>query len=420
VGAPAADDLDANALRDAAATASRTSAKLGARLGIRVPASGVDAAQAGQVLTEGALLARYRYTALKAEHPEKPLSALVINVTGADSGAVADGIRTGVVTSRASAIARDLANSPPAHLTAVALADVAATLGDAHGFTVEAFDREQLIEMRCGGLLGVNAGSTEEPRMLVLRYTPEGEPTGHLGLVGKGIMYDSGGISIKPSDPMHLLMKMDMGGAAAVLGAFTALRDLGVPATVTGWLMCTDNMPSGTAVKLGDVLTARNGTTVEIKNTDAEGRLVMMDALALAVEEGVDAVVDIATLTGAVLVALGPATAGLFGNEQGIIDQVKAAGAAVDEPVWQLPLEKKYRKTLDSEVADIANLGGPYAGSTTAALFLAEFVGEVPWAHIDIAGTMNVDADESWRSKGATGYGARLLAELARDFTPKA
>ena len=420
VGAPAADDLDANALRDAAATASRTSAKLGARLGIRVPASGVDAAQAGQVLTEGALLARYRYTALKAEHPEKPLSALVINVTGADSGAVADGIRTGVVTSRASAIARDLANSPPAHLTAVALADVAATLGDAHGFTVEAFDREQLIEMRCGGLLGVNAGSTEEPRMLVLRYTPEGEPTGHLGLVGKGIMYDSGGISIKPSDPMHLLMKMDMGGAAAVLGAFTALRDLGVRATVTGWLMCTHNMPSGTAVKLGDVLTARNGTTVEIKNTDAEGRLVMMDALALAVEEGVDAVVDIATLTGAVLVALGPATAGLFGNEPGIIDQVKAAGAAVDEPVWQLPLEKKYRKTLDSDIADIANLGGPYAGSTTAALFLAEFVGEVPWAHVDIAGTMNVDADESWRSKGATGYGARLLAELARDFTPKA
>ena len=332
----------------------------------------------------------------------------------------ATGIRTGVVTSRASAVARDLANSPPAHLTAVALADVATTLGDAHGFTVEAFDREQLIEMRCGGLLGVNAGSTEEPRMLVLRYTPEGEPTGHLGLVGKGIMYDSGGISIKPSDPMHLLMKMDMGGAAAVLGAFTALRDLGVPATVPGWLMCTDNMPSGTAVKLGDVLTARNGTTVEIKNTDAEGRLVMMDALALAVEEGVDAVVDIATLTGAVLVALGPATAGLFGNEPGIIEQVKAAGAAVDEPVWQLPLEKKYRKTLDSEVADIANLGGPYAGSTTAALFLAEFVGEVPWAHIDIAGTMNVDADESWRSKGATGYGARLLAELARDFTPKA
>ena len=420
VGAAAADEVDANALRDAAATASRSSAKLGGRLGLRVPQTGVDAAVAGQVLTEGALLARYRYTALRTEHPEKPLTAVSVAVTGADGGAVADGIRTGLVTTRATSIARDLANSPPAHLTATAMGDVATALGEAHGFAVESFDREQLIELRCGGLLGVNAGSTEEPRMLVLRYTPEGGSTGHLGLVGKGIMYDSGGISIKPSDPMHLLMKMDMGGAAAVLGAFTALRDLGVPTTVTGWLMCTDNMPSGSAVKLGDVLTARNGTTVEVKNTDAEGRLVMMDALALAVEEGVDAVVDIATLTGAVLVALGGATAGLFGNEPGIIGQVQAAGAAVDEPVWQLPLEKKYRKQLDSEVADISNLGGPHAGSTTAALFLAEFVGEVPWAHLDIAGTMQTDADDAWRSKGATGYGARLLAELARDFTPKA
>jgi leucyl aminopeptidase len=308
VGAPAADDLDANALRDAAATASRTSAKLGARL----------------------------------------------------------------------------------------------------------------TEMGCGGLLGVNRGSVEPPRMIVMRYQPEGEPTGHLALVGKGIMYDSGGINLKPSDESHSQMKNDMTGAAAILAAMTALREVGCRARVTAYLMCTDNMPSGSAMQLGDVLTARNGKTVEVKNTDAEGRLVMMDGLSLAVEDEADVIVDIATLTGAVLVALGPATAGLFGNEPGIIEQVKAAGAAVDEPVWQLPLEKKYRKTLDSEVADIANLGGPYAGSTTAALFLAEFVGEVPWAHIDIAGTMNVDADESWRSKGATGYGARLLAELARDFTPKA
>ena len=182
--------------------------------------------------------------------------------------------------------------------------------------------------------------------------------------------------------------------------------------------MCTDNMPSGSGYKLGDVLTARNGTTVEVKNTDAEGRLAMMDALALAVEEGVDAVVDIATLTGAILVALGQSTAGLFGNDQALVDQVKAAADSVDEPVWQLPLERKYRKQLDSEVADISNLGGSFAGSTTAALFLAEFVGETPWAHVDIAGTMQVDADEAWRSKGATGFGARLLAELARDFTP--
>jgi leucyl aminopeptidase len=418
VGAGPAADLDATALRDAAATAARSTARLGGRLGIRVPENGVGAADAGHALTEGALLARYRYSALRREHPEKSLTALALAVAGADTAELEDGIRPALVTSRATSVARDLANAPPAYLTATAMADVAADLGAAHGFEVESFDKAQLVEMRCGGLLGVNAGSAEEPRMVVLRYTPEGEATGHLGLVGKGIMYDSGGISIKPSDPMHLLMKMDMGGAAAVLGAFTALRDLSVTTAVTGWLMCTDNMPSGSAYKLGDVLTARNGTTVEVKNTDAEGRLAMMDALALAVEEGVDAVVDIATLTGAILVALGQSTAGLFGNDQALVDQVKAAADSVDEPVWQLPLEKKYRKQLDSEVADISNLGGSFAGSTTAALFLAEFVGETPWAHVDIAGTMQVDADEAWRSKGATGFGARLLAELARDFTP--
>ncbi len=289
-------------------------------------------------------------------------------------------------------------------------------LGAAFGFEVETFDKAALIELGCGGLLGVNAGSTEEPRMVVLRYRPQGTPTRHLGLVGKGIMFDSGGISLKPSDPMHLLMKIDMGGAAAVLGAFTALRDLGVEAAVSGWLMCTDNMPSGTATKLGDVLIARGGTTVEVKNTDAEGRLVMMDALVLATEDEVDAIVDIATLTGAALMALGKSTAALFGNDQSLVDAVFAAGTDVAEPVWQLPLEKKYRKQLDSEIADIANLGGPHAGATTAALFLQEFVGETPWAHVDIAGTMHTDTDDAWRSAGATGFGARLLAEVARTF----
>jgi leucyl aminopeptidase len=300
------------------------------------------------------------------------------------------------------------------------MAGVAELLGGRFGFQVEAFDKGQLIELGCGGLLGVNAGSAEEPRMIVLRYSPDGEPTGHLGLVGKGIMYDSGGISLKPSDPMHLLMKMDMGGAAAVLGAFTALRDLGATARVTGWLMCTDNMPSGSAYKLGDVLTARGGTTVEVKNTDAEGRLVMMDGLVLATEEGVDAIVDIATLTGAALRALGSTSSVLLGTSQPLVDRVAGVATAVDEPAWQFPLQRKYRKQLDSDVADISNLGGADAGATTAALFLAEFVGDTPWAHLDIAGTMQSDSDDAWRSKGATGYGARILAELAKDFTPVA
>lgn len=413
---PAAE-LDATRLRDAAAAAARATARLASRLGVVVPSAGaLDARRAGAALAEGLVLGRYRYTAFTSEPKDRPLEAAELLVAGAATADLAAGIADGLVAARAASVARDLANTPPAYLTAARLADVAADLGSRFGFEVESFDREQLVELRCGGILGVNAGSAEEPRMIKLRYAPPGARE-HLGMVGKGIMYDSGGISIKPSDPMHLLMKMDMGGAAAILGAFTALRDAGVTTAATAWLMCTDNMPSGSAYKLGDVLTARNGTTVEVKNTDAEGRLAMMDALVLAVEEGVDAVVDVATLTGAALMALGTSTAALFGNDPDLLGRVKAAAATVDEPVWELPLERKYRKQLDSEIADISNLGGPHAGATTAALFLAEFVGETPWAHPDIAGTMQTPTDDSWRSAGATGFGARLLVELAAERT---
>jgi leucyl aminopeptidase len=415
VGLGESADLTADTLRDAAATAARATAKKGGRIGLDVPPTSVPANALAAALVEGAALARYRYTALKSDNAQARLALLQLKLSG-DAAALAAGVERGRIGARAAAVARDLANTPPSHLTASDLAGVAADLGEQYGFAVESFDKAQLIEMACGGILGVNAGSEEEPRLIVLRYRPSGQPTGHLGLVGKGIMYDSGGISLKPSDPMHLLMKMDMGGAAAVLGAFTALRDLDVPATVTAWLACTDNMPSGSAYKLGDVLTARGGTTVEVKNTDAEGRLVMMDALVLATEEDVDAIVDIATLTGAALLTFGKSRAAVLGNHSGMITLVEQAAASTDEPVWQLPLEKKYRKQLDSEIADLANLGGPHAGSITAALFLEEFVAGTPWAHLDIAGTMAADADDSWRSAGATGFGARLLAELAKTF----
>ncbi|WP_296666121.1 M17 family peptidase N-terminal domain-containing protein [Demequina sp.] len=416
-GAGDLDELTVDVVRDAAATAARALASTADVLTLTLPASELAVEAAVAAATEGALLARYRYRSLQAEPKDKPLSRLGVEVAGADAAQVESGIAAGLVGVRAAVVARDLGNSPAGFLTATDMADVAAQLGARFGFEAESFDREQLVALGCGGLLGVNAGSTEEPRMVVLRYTPDGAPTGHLGLVGKGIMYDSGGISLKPSDPMHLLMKIDMGGAAAVMGAFTALRELGTTARVTAWLMCTDNMPSGSATKLGDVLVARNGTTVEVKNTDAEGRLVMMDGLSLAVEEGVDALVDIATLTGAAMMALGKSRAALFATDDALAARVEAAAADVDEPVWRLPLERKYRKQLDSDIADIANLGGPHAGATTAALFLAEFVGETPWAHVDIAGTMQAEADDSWRSTGATGFGARLLARVAQGFS---
>jgi leucyl aminopeptidase len=253
--------------------------------------------------------------------------------------------------------------------------------------------------------------------MIKLTYRPAGEPTGRLALVGKGIMYDSGGIALKPGDEVHAQMKNDMSGAAAVLASMAALGALGGTAQVTGYLMCTDNMPSGTAMALGDVITMRGGTTVEVINTDAEGRLVMADALVLATEEGADAIVDIATLTGACMRALGTQVAGVFGSDQGLVDQVRAAAEIVDEQVWQLPLERRYRKELDSTVADLKNIGGANAGAITAALFLAEFVGDVPWAHLDIAGTAQSGGDAGWQTAGCTGFGARLLAELAAGFT---
>ncbi|CAM5328617.1 leucyl aminopeptidase [Leifsonia shinshuensis] len=416
VGSGASGDLTADVLRDLAATFARA-ASSSAALGLRLAQTGaVPPARVGQVVAEGALLGRYRYSELKSAPAVTELTRVEVLVDEAPSSAVADGLPTGAVTARGAALARDLANTPPGHLTATDFADLAEELAGDFGLEVEVFDRERLVELGCGGLLGVNAGSAEEPRMIRLRYVPAGESSRHLALVGKGIMYDSGGISLKPSDPMHLLMKMDMGGAAAIFGALSSLQDLSCTTTVTAFLMCTDNMPSGSAYKLGDVLMARGGTTVEVKNTDAEGRLVLMDGLVLATEERPDAVVDIATLTGGALMALGPARAALFANDQGLADAVVAASRSTDEKVWQLPLETSYRKLLDSDIADLANVGGPYAGATTAALFLREFVGETPWAHLDIAGTMQSDSDDAWRSKGATGFGARLLAELALHF----
>jgi leucyl aminopeptidase len=315
-------------------------------------------------------------------------------------------------------LARDLANAPPAHLTATHIAEIAQELGATAGLDVEVFDKDALVEMGCGGLLGVNAGSAEQPRMVKLIYRPQGTPRGHLSLVGKGIMYDSGGISLKPSDAVHATMKNDMSGAGAVLAAMGTLRQLDCPTAVTAWLMCTDNMPSGTAMKLGDVITMRGGTTVEVVNTDAEGRLVMADALVLATEEPTDAIVDIATLTGACLRALGPQIAGVMGNNDDLIGQIETASEATDEPVWELPLADRYRNYLDSQVADLKNLGGEHAGAISAALFLAEFVGDRPWAHIDIAGPAQTDVDASWRTAGCSGFGARLLVELALGFTP--
>lgn len=407
-------------LRDAAAAFGRATAKHEhVATALAGAATGEpDVAAAAQAVVEGVLLSRYRYGALKSDGPEVAPTTLTLVASRAAGARVEAGAARGLALAGAAALARDLANTPPGHLTASRMAEIAVTVAATAGLDARVYEAAELREMGCGGLLGVNAGSTEPPRLVTLTYRPTGA-TGHLALVGKGVMYDSGGISLKPSDQMHAAMKMDMSGAAAVLAAMSALPALGGTADVTGYLLCTDNMPSGSAMKLGDVLTIHGGRTVEIHNTDAEGRLLLADGLALATEEAPDAIVDIATLTGACMVALGAGVAGVLGNQQAWVEQVVAASRATDEPVWQLPLERKrYRKLLDSDIADLKNVGGPYGGAITAAVFLSEFVGDTPWAHLDIAGPMKVDADESWRPKGATGFGTRLLAELAAGFTP--
>ena len=415
VGIGEAGTLTVQGLRNAAAAVVRAAGKRAVVATNLADLDGIDAVKAAQAVVEGGLLAAYRYAGIKKEPNKSALTQLVLVVGEKRTNGARIGSERGQATAAAAVLARDLANTPPAYMTARHMAEKAVEVARACGLTVEVFNRGQLAEMGCGGMLGVNAGSVEPPRMVRLTYTPR-NAVGHLALVGKGVMFDSGGLSLKPSDG-QIAMKMDMSGAGAVLATMGSLKGLRCKAKVTGYLMCTDNMPGGNAVKLGDVLTFRNGKTAEIHNTDAEGRLVLADGLSLAVEDAPDAIVDIATLTGACMVALGTKVAGVIGNNQSIVDRLRAASAATDEQIWQLPLEKAYRKQLDSNVADMRNIGGPPGGAITAALFLNEFVGDVPWAHLDIAGPMAADADDGWLSKGATGFGTRLLIELATGFT---
>ena len=419
VGVGRAGKANASALRDAGAAFARTAGRATRLATSLVDAGGAKADVAAQAVVEGVLLARYRYDALKGVPTGVPVEAIVLVATANRAEAVTAGAERGRVLAAAGALARDLANAPPKHMTAERMAEVAARIAKQQGLGIEIFDRDAIAQLGLGGLLGVNAGSVEPPRMVRLTYQPKGRKAGgHLIFVGKGLTYDSGGINIKPRDAMHAVMKMDMSGAGAVLAAMAAIPRLGCKSTVTAYLMCTDNMPSGSATKMGDVLTQRGGTTVEINNTDAEGRLALADGLALAAEQNPDAIVNIGTLTGACMLALGDQIAGVFTNHQGFVEQVKAAAERTDESVWQLPLDRRYKKQLESVVADMENMGDAAPGAITAALYLAEFVGDIPWAHLDICGPMKVDADESWRSKGATGFGARLLAELAVGFVP--
>lgn len=412
-------EIDSAKLRDAAAAFARAAASH-EELAIVMGDLGVSTTSAAQALAEGSVLARYRYQLRGTGQASTPLRALALVSAARDE--IERGIARAGVIVRASELARDLAGAPGGLLTARRMAEIAQRLAAAGDFEAEVFDELALFEMGCGGMLGVNAGSAEPPRMIKLTYRPRGASSGHVALVAKGIMFDAGGLGLKPNNEVHATMKGDMSGAGAVLAAMTALRALDCPTTVTAYLMCTDNMPSGTALKLSDVITIRGGTTVEVINPDAEGRLVMADGLVLSTEQDPrpDAIVDIATLTGACQRALGVMCAGVMGNDARLVQQVVTAGTRTDELVWELPLLAQYRRELDSEIADLKNVGGENAGAITAGLFLEEFVDGIPWAHIDIAGTARVDSDQTWRPRGPTGFGTRLLIELLTSFQPPA
>jgi leucyl aminopeptidase len=376
----------------------------------------LDRAAVAQALTEGALLASYQFSTYKSQHTPRALTSVVL--TGRVGRLVDQGIRRGVVIAGAVALNRDLVNEPAMTLTPAHFADLAIEVAASKSLTVRVWDEDDIERERLGGIRGVSLGSTEPPRLVKLTYTPTGatKRTPTLALVGKGITFDSGGMSMKTSDGM-LTMKCDMSGAGAVLGVMSVLAELDAPVRVVGYCCLSENMPGPAAFKLLDVLTARNGKTVEIYNTDAEGRLVLMDGLSLAVEDGANAIIDLATLTGAAVVALGTEITAVMGNHQGFIDHLREAATTVGEDTWQLPLPSRYRKQLESPIADLKNIGNPgQAGSSVAGLFLQEFVGSTPWIHLDIAGPAFTNGDDGIITRGGTGVMVRTLLELIANF----
>jgi leucyl aminopeptidase len=417
VGVGPLTEVTADDLRRAGAAVARQAKKAGSVATTLLELAGaadLPTADVAQALAEGLALGSYQFLKYKDEGDASKLRHVV--VTGGGGARVQGALERGAAIAAAVNWARDIVNEPAGAKSPEAFAAAARRLLRDSGVTVKVLAGAQLAAEKLGGVVGVGQGSDNPPRLVKLTYNPTGAKA-TLALVGKGVVFDSGGLSIKTSSGMET-MKTDMSGGAAVIAAMSALRDLGVKTKVIAYVPMVENMPSGSAIRPGDVLRIRNGKTVEVLNTDAEGRLILADGLSLAVEDEPDAVVDLATLTGACMVALGDKVAGLMGNNDPWIDQVRAAADRVGEPVWPLPLPGDYRKLLDSEIADLRNIGtSSYGGALTAGLFLREFVGDVPWAHLDIAGPARAGGDDGYVAKGGTGFGVRTIVELAERFT---
>ncbi|MDX6590473.1 MAG: leucyl aminopeptidase [Solirubrobacterales bacterium] len=408
-------DVDPERLRVAAAIAAKEAGRLEAVvLAWEVPDAGDVAA--AEALVTGTILGAHRFDRFRGNDPDDPPPPSLESLTLIGRDEIAGGAETARISAAAQNRARDLQSTPSNFATPSFLAARAEEIAaEADEVTVEVLGPDEIAARGMGGLLAVSQGSAEEPRLIVLRYSGGGPGSGPtLGLVGKGVTFDTGGISLKPGAGMQE-MKMDMSGAAAVLEAVAAIAELRLPVDLVAVVPATENMPSGTAIKPGDVITQYSGKTVEVNNTDAEGRLILADALAYAIELGAERVIDLATLTGAVLVALGSTYAAVISNDDDLAGEVTRAGEESGELVWRLPLHPEYREMMKGTVADLSNLASTRkAGTITAASFLEEFVEDTPWAHVDIAGTA-WDVGRAYTGKDASGFGVRLLVQLARD-----
>jgi leucyl aminopeptidase len=419
VGLGKQEEVSTQSLRRASAISTRYAQNTGAHtvtLALQWNSAALDSTRSIEAQVEGAILGQYtfrKYQRKEQDGKNSGIAQLSILAEGVEITTAEQALKRGRTLAEATNFARDMVNEPPSVLTPSEMANRAQAMAKQFGLECEIFDKERITALQMGGLLAVSQGSAEPPKFIILRYrgAPQSDAKG-LALVGKGITFDSGGISIKSAAGMEE-MKTDMGGAAAVLGAMQAIAALKPAINVTALVPTCENMPGGAAYRPGDILRIMNGKTIEIINTDAEGRLILADALSYAVQEGLSPIIDLATLTGGILIALGNVRTGLFCNDEGLADEIIAAGQAAGEKYWPMPLDDEYADFIKSDIADIKQTGGRYASSTTAAKILENFVGDTKWAHLDIAGTCYLDSKKPYQEKGATGVGVRTLAELA-------
>jgi len=380
--------------------------------------NGIESEASAEAIVEGSLLGLYSFSKYKKPEYEDIKEILIVEREEGELPALERGSHKGKVVAEATSLARDMVNQPANYMTPSRMAEVAKEIADKSKLEINIFDSSDMEAMGMGALLGVSKGSSQTPKLITLSYKGNESSESAIGFIGKGVTFDSGGISIKPSQGMSE-MKDDMAGGAAVMAALSAIAQLKPKVNVVGIIPATENLPSGSALKPGDVIKAMNGKTIEVVSTDAEGRLILADALSYAVKQGLSPLVDLATLTGACRVALGTGYSGAFGNDQELIDNVRRAADKAGEKLWQLPLPEEYKEQNKSEIADIKNIGERYGGAITAALFLAEFTDNSPWVHLDIAGTASSSKESGYIVKGATGVGVRTLVELALSLATK-